>query len=86
MRSKLVALSMLAAVSAFGMSLTGSPAKADPYLWCAVYNANGEGNCFYKTLEQCRAAIVGGGACSPNLGYDRRDNGGLGRRHHALRY
>jgi uncharacterized protein DUF3551 len=85
MRSKLVALSMLAALSAFGLSLANAPAKADQFLWCAVYNANGQGNCFYKTLEQCRTAIAGGGACSPNLAYDRRD-AELGRRHHTMRY
>jgi len=87
MRSKIVALSMFAALSSFG---TAAPALAaqqtDPYLWCAVYDSSGAENCFYKTLEQCRAAITGGGACSPNLAYDRSAKGGLGRRHHALRY
>jgi hypothetical protein len=86
MRFKIVALSMFAALSGFGTAAPALAAQPDPYLWCAVYDSSGAENCFYKTLEQCRAAISGGGACSPNLAYDRRANGGLGRRHHALRY
>jgi hypothetical protein len=85
MRFKFVAFAVLFALSISGLTIAGGPAQADPYLWCAVYG-DGNQNCVYKTLEQCRAAIEGGGACSPNLAYDRRDNGGLGRRHHALRY
>jgi hypothetical protein len=80
MRYGLVALSLL------GMSFLSSPSQADPYLWCAVTGSKGGQSCTFKSLEQCRAAIlVTGGACSPNLAYDRRD-GELGRRHHALRY
>lgn len=77
---------MLAALSILAIGVSTAPAKADPYLWCAVYGSKGAENCFYKTLEACRAAIIGGGACAPNLAYDRNDKGGLGRRHHALRY
>jgi uncharacterized protein DUF3551 len=80
MRYGLVALSLL------GMSFLSSPSHADPYLWCAVTGSKGGQSCTFKSLEQCRAAIlVMGGACSPNLAYDRRD-GELGRRHRALRY
>jgi hypothetical protein len=76
----------IATLSLLGMSLLSSPSHADPYLWCAVYNANGQQSCYFKTLEQCRAATVGGGACSPNLAYDPHDADGYGRRHHAMRY
>ena len=52
-------------------------AKADPYRWCAVYGGNDTGgggsNCYFITLEQCRAAISGmGGSCEPNQFYDGR--------------
>jgi hypothetical protein len=52
-------------------------AQADPYRWCAVYGGNDAGgggsNCYFITLEQCRAAISGmGGFCEPNQFYDGR--------------
>jgi len=52
-------------------------AQADPYRWCAVYSGGGEGvggsNCYFITLEQCRATISGmGGFCEPNQFYDGR--------------
>jgi len=74
------------ALSLLGLGLLGTPSHADPYLWCAVYGTDSGQDCYFKTLEQCRAATVAGGACSPNLAYDRRDTDGYGRRHHALRY
>ena len=40
------------------------PAAADPYRWCAVYGGgddNGGTNCYFVTLEQCRAAVSGVG-------------------------
>jgi hypothetical protein len=50
-------------------------ARADPYRWCfdsAGDNAAGT-NCYFITLEQCRASISGiGGFCRPNLFYDGR--------------
>jgi Protein of unknown function (DUF3551) len=51
-------------------------AKADPYRWCAEYGGGGGGggtNCYFVTLEQCRAAVSGvGGFCVPNNFYDGR--------------
>jgi hypothetical protein len=52
-------------------------AQADPYRWCAVYSGGGESgggtNCYFITLEQCRATISGmGGFCEPNQFYDGR--------------
>ena len=51
-------------------------AKADPYPWCAVYGGSDSGgttNCYFLTLEQCRANVSGiGGFCSPNTFYDGR--------------
>jgi len=57
--------------------LMASPtAHADPYRWCAVYgggNDGGSSNCYFVTIEQCRAAISGnGGFCAPNNFYDGR--------------
>ena len=52
-----------------------SPAAADPYRWCAVYgNTDDNGtNCYFVTIEQCRAAVSGnGGFCAPNNFYDGR--------------
>ena len=52
-------------------------AEADPYRWCAVYSGGGFGgggtNCYFMTIEQCRAAVSGvGGFCAPNNFYDGR--------------
>ena len=48
--------------------------QADPYRWCADYGGRGGGtNCYFVTLEQCRAAISGnGGFCRQNGFYDGR--------------
>src|SRR5260221_5600799 len=49
----------------------GTPAKADPYRWCAVYGSFGGGgveSCWYLTIEQCRAAVSG-------IGGVRKENG-----------
>jgi hypothetical protein len=52
------------------------PAHADPYRWCAQYGGGAQGgavNCYFVTLEQCRAALSGnGGFCNPNNFYDGR--------------
>jgi len=68
MRIVIVALFMLAVASAVG------PAQADPYRWCAQYGGkSGATNCYFLTLEQCRAALSGnGGFCNPNTFYDGR--------------
>jgi len=50
------------------------PATAYPYKWCAVYSGrDGSTNCYFITLEQCRATVSGaGGFCQPNGFYDGR--------------
>lgn len=49
------------------------PVKADPYPWCAEYTGGGLGgssNCYFMTIEQCRATVAGvGGYCTPNPFY-----------------
>lgn len=52
-------------------SLISHHAQADPYRWCAIYGRDGT-NCYFLTIEQCRAAVSGGGFCSPNNFYDGR--------------
>ena len=56
--------------------IAGEPAHADPYRWCAVYGGGRHGggtNCYFMTIEQCRAAVSGtGGFCNPNTFYDGR--------------
>ena len=48
-------------------------ASADPYRWCAMYSARGATNCYFVSLDQCRAALSGmGGFCQPNNFYDGR--------------
>jgi hypothetical protein len=72
---------MRTAVLAFlALLLWGSTletARADPYHWCAMYGGgagdDGGTNCYFVTLEQCRAAVSGvGGFCAPNWFYDGR--------------
>jgi Protein of unknown function (DUF3551) len=49
-----------------------SPARADPYRWCALYSgdAGGASNCGFVTLAQCQATVSGiGGSCEPNAFY-----------------
>jgi len=54
-------------------------AKADPYKWCAIMGGGEDGgmiNCYFITLEQCRATVSGvGGFCRVNLWYDGRPEG-----------
>jgi hypothetical protein len=48
-------------------------AQADPYRWCAKYGARDATNCYFVSLDQCRAALSGmGGFCQPNNFYDGR--------------
>jgi hypothetical protein len=65
-------LAIAALFMAAGM--TAQPAHADPYKWCADYQGFGGGtNCYFRTLQQCRAQISGrGGFCRPNNFYDGR--------------
>jgi hypothetical protein len=57
-------------------ALVGDRGQADPYRWCAEYGGGfggGGTNCYFVTLEQCRAAISGnGGFCRENGFYDGR--------------
>jgi hypothetical protein len=49
------------------------PTRADPYRWCATYGKGfgGAENCYFMTIEQCRASVSGlGGFCRPNNFYD----------------
>lgn len=70
MRIALAALLLLVAGSAF------QPANADPYPWCALYSGrlSGGSNCWFTTLEQCRATVSGvGGQCIQSPWYSRAD-------------
>ena len=52
---------------------TFDAARADPYRWCAdlTITRGGASNCWFLTLEQCRATVSGaGGYCRPNPFYD----------------
>ena len=61
---------LLAAVAIDG---TQHSTQADPYRWCAMYSARGATNCYFVSLDQCRAALSGmGGFCQPNNFYDGR--------------
>jgi hypothetical protein len=69
MRLSILIAAAALAVAAF--QAIGTPAKADPYRWCANYGARGVSNCYFMTYGQCRAAISGnGGFCVLNNFYD----------------
>ncbi len=61
-------------ILAAGLLVCASAAQADPYPWCAQYGggrSGGASNCYFKTIQQCRAAVSGvGGFCRPNMFYD----------------
>jgi len=70
-----LALAVLAGVAG-GSAI--DTAQADPYKWCALYGNgwSGPNNCYFLTLEQCRAAVSGaGGFCAENPFYDGRPDG-----------
>ena len=54
-----------------GLVGTGKSAEAQNYPWCALYDMEGGGqNCGFTTLQQCQAALSGGGDfCQPNTQY-----------------
>jgi len=68
-----IAIAALFSVMVLSVS---TPAKADPYRWCAVFGSFGGGgveSCWYLTIEQCRAAVSGiGGFCKESAWYDGR--------------
>lgn len=59
-----------------GATTVATPAKADPYRWCADFGGGRGGggtSCYYTSFEQCRQELIGrGGACRPNPFYDGR--------------
>ena len=72
-KARLALTVAFAGLLAIGVLGTAGGAKADPYRWCAQYGNSDDGgtNCYFMTLEQCRAAISGnGGFCTPNNFYD----------------
>jgi hypothetical protein len=84
MRTIFVIALTLVATAAFDSAT--SAAQADPYRWCAQYSSKGARNCYFVTLEQCRAAISGnGGFCEPNAFYDGRPVVTLGERERGTR-
>jgi hypothetical protein len=70
---------MRLAIAVFATVISGSlidGAKADPYRWCAEYSGGRGGgtNCYFMTIQQCRAAASGnGGFCRPNPFYTGGD-------------
>lgn len=72
-RTALAALGFVAVIAVF------DTAAADPYRWCAIYSGKfgGASNCYFVTLEQCRATVSGvGGYCNTNPRYDGQPIGG----------
>jgi len=74
----------LATLFVIGVAAATTPVQADPYRWCAQYSGDGSGggsNCWFMTIEQCRATVSGiGGVCTPNPFYDGVPIGGQSRR------
>jgi hypothetical protein len=71
----------LAIAAILTLGLTTGLAAADPYRWCAEgVNGCGSSSCYFKTLEQCRAAAAGnGGHCMLNPFYTGPDEPGAPR-------
>ena len=70
---RLVVLTLATLLVTFAIDGAQTSAHADPYRWCAMYGARGATNCYFVTLDQCRAALSGmGGFCQPNNFYDGR--------------
>jgi hypothetical protein len=62
MRLLMLTLAILTATA-----LTGGPAAAENYPWCADYSGFGSVNCGFVTYGQCMAALSGnGGFCNRN--------------------
>ena len=80
MRTALTALLGAIAVSGFQPALAAQ--APDPYAWCAEYLGFGGPNCYFTSLEQCRAALSGnGGFCRENLFYTGRADAQVKSRH-----
>lgn len=73
----MIRLCIAASAIVLAAGLASQPAQAqqqgDPYPWCAQYAGSGLGgssNCYFLTLEQCRATVSGvGGYCNHNPFY-----------------
>jgi hypothetical protein len=64
---------VFAALVVVGATVTGTPAQAQEYPWCAQYGGGGR-NCGFISWNQCMAARSGnGGFCERNLFYPRPD-------------
>ena len=60
---------VIAVLAGLIAGLAADAAHADKYRWCAQYSGRGGGssNCYFVTLQQCRAAVSGvGGFCRPS--------------------
>ncbi len=61
---------MLAVFIGLIVSAAAEPARADQYKWCAVMGGGQDGgmtNCYFVTVQQCRAYVIGvGGFCMPS--------------------
>ena len=73
MRFIIAAIAVLIAGAAIGTTEAG--AASDPYRWCAQdIGSSGASNCYFLTIEQCRAAASGAGLfCTPNTFYTGPD-------------
>ncbi len=74
-----LACTALAALGFVAVTAAFNSATADPYRWCAMYSGKfgGASNCYFMTLEQCRATVSGvGGYCNTNPRYDGQPIGG----------
>ena len=80
MKLLLSALAVIAASAALG-----TPAQAQNYPWCALYNGGGAGggtNCGFVNFAQCMATLNGiGGFCTVNTQYAPPPGPRLQRRH-----
>lgn len=72
----MIRIALAASALAIGLAATDTARaqqQPDPYPWCAEYTGgglDGAKNCYFLTLEQCRAAVSGvGGYCGPNPFY-----------------
>jgi Protein of unknown function (DUF3551) len=67
---------ILAAAAVLFTLASASSAQADPYRWCAQdMGTSGGTNCYFLTLEQCKAAASGAGSfCTPNTFYTGPDS------------
>jgi hypothetical protein len=67
------ALATLVLLAAAATTPASAQMQHDPYRWCADYagfRGLGATNCWFMTIEQCRAAVSGvGGYCTPNPFY-----------------